>query len=110
MRNETPPEPVKRSLACLWVLPDHPVLLAGSRVVVRCNVCLLDKIGDAEPKLIGRGFLGKATAHDGKDKTGRRVRQGHLAVAQKPTLNPLAAELVAKDFRMFLPGRGAFSD
>ena len=52
MRNETPPRPVEGSLACLRVLPDHPVLLAGSRVVVRCNVCLLDKIGDAEPELV----------------------------------------------------------
>ena len=51
MRNETPPKSIKRALACLRVLPDHPMLLARGSVIARRHTRGLDKVRDLQPKL-----------------------------------------------------------
>ena len=63
VRDQTPPKPIKRSLACLRILADDPVLLAGGSIVARRHVQGFDKARDLKPELVRRRFLSEASAH-----------------------------------------------
>ena len=63
MRDESPPQTIKGSLACLGILPDHPLLLTGGTVIARGDVQRLDQGNDLETELIRQGFLSDTTAH-----------------------------------------------